>query len=166
MRNPTQAAHVLGKLLKHIGDERRGFGHRLDLFGTPQDQIQAMRDVRDRRATQRGAHGYPALTPKIKAGIFGLNAAALYGIEPTPGRCEPNPKGSRPDSRDAAAREHSTDRRPAPRPRALIAAHQAVTWRDGGDRARRGIREIEWHAESCVRIDRRSPTAGRRASCR
>ena len=38
------------------------------------------------------AHGYPALTPKIKAGIFGLNAAALYGIEPTPGRCEPNPK--------------------------------------------------------------------------
>jgi len=59
-------------------------------FGTPQDQIQAMRTFEISEQLQE-AHGYPALTPKIKAGIFGRNAAALYGIDPTPGRCEPNP---------------------------------------------------------------------------
>jgi len=91
MRNPTQAAHVLGKLLQHIGDQRVLWGTDSIWFGTPQDQIQAMRTFEIAEQLQE-AHGYPAFTPRIKAGIFGLNAAALYGIEPTPGRCEPNPK--------------------------------------------------------------------------
>jgi len=91
MRNPTHAAHVLGKLLKYIGEERVVWGTDSIWFGTPQDQIQAMRTFEISEQLQE-AHGYPALTPKIKAGIFGRNAAALYGIDPTPGRCEPNPK--------------------------------------------------------------------------
>ena len=27
-------------------------------------------------------YGYPALTPEVKAKIFGLNAAAVYGVDP------------------------------------------------------------------------------------
>ena len=33
------------------------------------------------------AYGYPALTEDVKAGIFGLNAAALFGVDPTAVRC-------------------------------------------------------------------------------
>ena len=43
MRNPTAAAHVIGKLLKYIGEERVVWGTDSIWFGTPQDQIQAMR---------------------------------------------------------------------------------------------------------------------------
>ena len=76
MRNPTQAAHVLGKLLKYVGEKRVLWGTDSIWFGTPQDQIQAMRTFQIDEALQE-AHGYPKLTPAIKAGIFGLNAAAL-----------------------------------------------------------------------------------------
>jgi uncharacterized protein len=89
MRNPTQAAHVLGKLLKFVGEERVVWGTDSIWFGTPQDQIQAMRTFQIDEALQE-AHGYPKLTPAIKAGIFGLNAAALYDIEPVADRCEPS----------------------------------------------------------------------------
>ena len=30
---------------------------------------------------------YPALTDEVKAGLFGLNAATLFGIDPTATRC-------------------------------------------------------------------------------
>ena len=33
-------------------------------------------------------HGYPEVTDEIKARIFGLNAAALYDIDPDAARCE------------------------------------------------------------------------------
>jgi predicted TIM-barrel fold metal-dependent hydrolase len=87
MRNPTSAAHVLGKLLKHVGTERVVWGTDSIWFGTPQDQIQALRTFQISTELQE-KHGYPALTPEIKAGIFGLNSAALYGITPQPGQCE------------------------------------------------------------------------------
>jgi hypothetical protein len=32
-------------------------------------------------------YGYPALTDQVKAGLFGLNAAELFGIDPTATRC-------------------------------------------------------------------------------
>ena len=87
MRDPTAAAHVLGKLLKHVGEQRVLWGTDSIWFGTPQDQIQAMRAFRIVEELQE-AHGYPALTPTIKARIFGLNSAALYDIEPITGACE------------------------------------------------------------------------------
>jgi predicted TIM-barrel fold metal-dependent hydrolase len=90
MRNPTAAAHVIGKLLKYIGNERVVWGTDSIWFGTPQDQIQAMRTFQISESL-REAHGYPELTPEIKAGIFGRNSAALYGIEPQTGRCELSP---------------------------------------------------------------------------
>jgi hypothetical protein len=53
-------------------------------FGTPQDQIQAMRTFQISEELQE-AHGYPALTDEVKAKIFGINAARLYDIEPITG---------------------------------------------------------------------------------
>ena len=35
----------------------------------------------------REQYGYPALTDDVKAKIFGLNAAKLYGVDPNAARC-------------------------------------------------------------------------------
>jgi uncharacterized protein len=87
MRDPTAAAHVLGKLLKHVGEDRVVWGTDSIWFGTPQDQIQAMRTFEISEELQE-RHGYPALTDEIKAKIFGMNSARLYGIEPLTGQCD------------------------------------------------------------------------------
>jgi len=81
MREPERAAHVLGKLLAHFGEDRILWGTDSIWYGSPQDQIQAFRAFEiDVQFQQR--HGYPALTRERKAKIFGLNAASVYGIEP------------------------------------------------------------------------------------
>ncbi|HEX6421596.1 MAG TPA: amidohydrolase family protein [Acidimicrobiales bacterium] len=87
MRDPTAAAHVLGKLLKHVGEDRVVWGTDSIWFGTPQDQIQALRTFEISEELQE-RHGYPALTDEIKAKIFGVSSARLYGIEPVTGRCD------------------------------------------------------------------------------
>jgi uncharacterized protein len=87
MRDPTAAAHVLGKLLKHVGEDRVVWGTDSIWFGTPQDQIQALRTFQISEELQE-RHGYPALTDEIKARIFGMNSARLYGIEPLTGQCD------------------------------------------------------------------------------
>ena len=84
MRDPTEAAHIIGKLLKYIGEDRVVWGTDSIWFGTPQDQIQAMRTFQISEELQE-AHGYPALTDEVKAKIFGINAARLYDIEPITG---------------------------------------------------------------------------------
>ena len=43
MRDPTTAAHLLGKLLKHIGEDNVLWGTDSLWYGSPQDQIQAFR---------------------------------------------------------------------------------------------------------------------------
>jgi predicted TIM-barrel fold metal-dependent hydrolase len=87
MRDPTVAAHVLGKLLLYVGEDRVVWGTDSIWFGTPQDQIQAMRSFQISEELQE-RHGYPALTDETKAKIFGLTSANLYGIEPITGTCE------------------------------------------------------------------------------
>src|ERR687897_1115284 len=87
MRDPTAAAHVLGKLLKYVGEDRVVWGTDSIWFGTPQDQIQALRTFQISEELQE-RHGYPALTDELKAKIFGLNSAGLYGIEPITGPCD------------------------------------------------------------------------------
>jgi predicted TIM-barrel fold metal-dependent hydrolase len=81
MRDPTAAAHVLGKLLRYVGPDRVLWGTDSIWFGTPQDQIQALRLFAISEEFQE-RYGYPALTDEVKRGIFGLNAARLYGVEP------------------------------------------------------------------------------------
>jgi predicted TIM-barrel fold metal-dependent hydrolase len=80
MKKPDQAAHVLGKLLKHVGEDRVVWGTDSIWYGSPQPQIEAFRaftisdDLREK-------HGYPALTKEVKAKILGLTSARLYGID-------------------------------------------------------------------------------------
>ena len=79
MRDPDSAAHGLGKLFKACGDTNVLWGTDSIWYGSPQDQIQAFRafqiapELRDR-------HGYPEITPALRAKVFGLNALKVYSI--------------------------------------------------------------------------------------
>jgi len=82
MAEPAQAAHVLGKLLVQLGPERVVFGTDCVFNGVPQSQISALRTFQIPEQMQQ-EFGYPALTPEIKARIFGLNGAEVYGVDPS-----------------------------------------------------------------------------------
>ena len=79
MRDPDQAAHGLGKLLKYVGERNVLWGTDSIWYGSPQDQIQAFRSFQISEAL-RDKHGYPELTPALKQAVFGLNAAVPYRI--------------------------------------------------------------------------------------
>ena len=81
MRSPNEAAHVLGKLLRWVGEDNILWGTDSIFYGSPQDQIQAFRAFEITREFQE-RYGYPALGRRAKAKILGLNAARLYGVEP------------------------------------------------------------------------------------
>ena len=83
---PDQAAHALGKLLKRVGEQRVLWGTDSIWFGSPQPQIMAMRAFEITSEYQE-LYGYPALTADVKQGLFGLNAAKLFGIDATAMRC-------------------------------------------------------------------------------
>ena len=48
-------------------------------YGSPQDQIQAFRTFQI-APELRAKHGYPEITPALRAKIFGLNATRAYEI--------------------------------------------------------------------------------------
>lgn len=79
LRKPDEAAHVLGKLFRHVGENNVLWGTDSIWYGSPQDQIQAFRafqiapELRDR-------HGYPEITPELRRKVFALNAAKPYGL--------------------------------------------------------------------------------------
>jgi uncharacterized protein len=79
MRNPTSAAHALGKLFKYIGEDNVLWGTDSIWYGSPQDQIQAFRTFQIAESL-REKHGYPTMTPALRAKVFGLNAAKPYGL--------------------------------------------------------------------------------------
>jgi len=80
LRDPTQAAHVLGKLLSRLGPDRIAWGTDSIWYGSPQAQIEAFRvfEISDEFQER---FGYPALTREIKARILGGNAIRLHGID-------------------------------------------------------------------------------------
>ena len=80
MRDPTTAAHLLGKLLRHVGQDNVLWGTDSIWYGSPQDQIQAFRSFQIAPELIE-AHGYPELTPELKAKVFGLNGARVYGVD-------------------------------------------------------------------------------------
>jgi uncharacterized protein len=86
MGNPTQAAHVLGKLLVAFGEDRVVWGTDSIWYGAPQDQIQAFRTFQI-TPEFRERFGYPELTPEVKAKILGQTSAALYGVDPIATSC-------------------------------------------------------------------------------
>jgi uncharacterized protein len=80
MSDRTQAAHVLGKLLKYVGEDNVLWGTDCIWTGSPQPQIAGFRSfqIDPQFAAQ---YGYPLLTPEIKRKVFGLNAARVYGVD-------------------------------------------------------------------------------------
>ncbi len=79
MRSPGDAAHFLGKLFKYVGEDRVLWGTDSIWYGSPQDQIQAVRAFQISEGV-RERHGYPEITPELRAKVFGLNGAAAYGL--------------------------------------------------------------------------------------
>jgi uncharacterized protein len=80
MRNPEWAAHLLGKLFKHVGENNVLWGTDSIWYGSPQDQIQAFRAFQI-SPELRERHQYPELTPALKRKVFGLNGARVYGLD-------------------------------------------------------------------------------------
>ena len=74
------AAHIVGKLVKHIGEKNVLYGSDCIWYGSPQDQIQAFRTFQISDEFQE-KFGYPKMTPELRARIFGLNATRPYGID-------------------------------------------------------------------------------------
>jgi len=76
---PTIAAHILGQLMKFLGEDRIVFGSDSVWYGSPQWQIEALWRFQIPEA-MRKKWGYPELTERAKRKILGLNSAKLYGI--------------------------------------------------------------------------------------
>jgi hypothetical protein len=79
MRDPEQAAHALGKLIKHCGEDNVLWGTDSIWYGSPQDQILAFRTFQISKEL-RERFGYAEITPALRAKVFGLNGAKVYGI--------------------------------------------------------------------------------------
>ena len=73
------AAHALGKLIKYCGESNVLWGTDSIWYGSPQDQIQAFRTFQI-APELRAMHGYPEITPALRAKIFGLNASRVYAL--------------------------------------------------------------------------------------
>lgn len=78
-RDQESAAHLMGKLLVHLGEDNILWGSDSVWYGSPQDQILAFRAFQI-PAEMREQEGYPEITAMVRAKIFGLNAMQPYGI--------------------------------------------------------------------------------------
>jgi hypothetical protein len=87
MTDAVAAQHLIGKLLKYVGEDNVVWGTDCILNGSPQSQIEAFRAFTITEAFQE-KYGYPALTKQIKRKIFGLNAAKIFRIDPELKRCK------------------------------------------------------------------------------
>jgi len=90
MGDPNGAAHLLGKLLKAVGEDRILWGTDSIWYGSPQDQIQAFRAFEISEQFQE-QYGYPALSDEIKHKILWRNAARLHDIDVARVPCELDP---------------------------------------------------------------------------
>ena len=80
IRRPEEAAHVLGKLLLAVGEDRVLWGTDAIWYGPSQPALDAFRAFQIPEE-MRERFGYPELTPRIKAKILGENAARAYGLD-------------------------------------------------------------------------------------
>jgi len=79
--HPMLCAHVLGMVISAFGDDHVLWGTDSIWWGSPQWQIEAMRRLEMPEGLMK-QFGYGALTAEVKAKIFGLNAARIYGVDP------------------------------------------------------------------------------------
>jgi hypothetical protein len=86
MGNPVEAQHLIGKLLLYVGENNVLWGTDCIWYGSPQPLIESFLMLTISQELQ-DLHGYPPLTDAVKKKILGLNAATLYGVDPTAARC-------------------------------------------------------------------------------
>jgi len=79
--HPLLCGHVLGMIISAFGADHVLWGTDSIWWGSPQWQIEALRrfEMPDQLMKQ---FGYKPLTREVKAQIFGLNAARIYGVDP------------------------------------------------------------------------------------
>jgi predicted TIM-barrel fold metal-dependent hydrolase len=84
---PALCAHLLGEIVASFGDDHVLWGTDSIWYGTPQWQIEAFRrfNIPEELIERKG---YRSLTPAVKARIFGLNAARIFGVDVTAKRNE------------------------------------------------------------------------------
>ena len=71
---PTIAAHILGQLMKFLGEDRIVFGSDSVWYGSPQWQIEALWRFQIPEELRK-KYGYPELTEQAKRKILGLTSA-------------------------------------------------------------------------------------------
>lgn len=86
LTRPDQAAHALGKILRRVGEDRVLWGTDAIWYGSPQAQIMAFRSFKISQEFQ-DRFGYPSMTDALRRKVFGLNAAALFDLDPEATRC-------------------------------------------------------------------------------
>ncbi len=79
--HPVLACHVLGMILQAFGDAHVLWGTDSIWWGSPQWQIEALRRLEMPESLMK-QFGYAPLSSEVKAKIFGLNAARVYGVDP------------------------------------------------------------------------------------
>ncbi len=86
-RDPKMCLHMLGQMIQVAGADHILWGTDSIWGGSPQSQIERLRRL---KMTQEltDKHKYPPLTDEVKAQIFGLNAARLFGVDPKAKRKE------------------------------------------------------------------------------
>jgi uncharacterized protein len=127
LAKPDQAAHAIGKLLKRLGEHRLLWGTDSVWYGPPQTQIMAFRAFHI-SAEYQDRYGYPELTDAVKDRVLGLNAAKLFGLDPTATRCvlaADMLEASRPAQRELAA---AGDLPPPWVPRGPVTRAEMLRW--------------------------------------
>lgn len=127
LTDPDQAAHVMGKLLSRVGEDRVLWGTDAIWYGSPQPQVMAFRAFQI-SVEYQDRFKYPALTDDRKRKVLGLNAANLFGFDAHATRC-----ALEQDPLTAAKLEHAALIRsgtlPAPwQPRGPLTRRQTMRW--------------------------------------
>src|SRR5262245_37072651 len=86
-RDPKMCLHMLGQMILVAGADHILWGTDSIWGGSAESQIQRLRRLTMTQDLME-KYKYPALTDEIKAQIFGLNAARLFGIDPKKKRKE------------------------------------------------------------------------------
>ena len=80
LSRPEEAAHAIGKLLLHLGEDNIVWGTDSIWYGPTQPALDAFRafQIPDELCER---YGYPKLTPEAKRKILAGNAARVYGVD-------------------------------------------------------------------------------------